>query len=379
MRVWIDALATTNQSGRHVLLGHLQGLVALGRSDLSFTVLYPAGCSGLPVDLGSTVVWCACPASTRQWYWRHVWERWSLPGRVTPEVADVVLVMSGTSLRGISVPQVSLAMNPWALVPGVERSLAERMKAFLQRHAYRRAVREADAMVYLSGYLRDAYCQNAGMQARQAAVVYASVGSDVRASADRLAGEPRQPGRSVCVSAMAAHKGIETLVEALDLLRTRHGRQGHLDLVGAWPDSSYEHKIRLQVARLGLQAQVNFRGHLPRTELLECCARAEVFAILSRCESFGIPGVEAQALGTPVVCSDAGAMPEVYGRGAIVVPVGDASAAAGALAQVLGDASVRARLSDVARANARRFCQIDASRVLLEFLETVAHSEARTL
>jgi glycosyltransferase involved in cell wall biosynthesis len=377
MRVWIDALATTNQSGRHVLLSHLEGMVALGRPDLAITVLYPAGCPGFPMALSPTVVWRACPAMTRLWFWRQGWERCVLPGRVTPKVADVLLLMSGASLRGLGVPQVALAMNPWALTPGVAGSLTQRLKAALQRVAYRRAVREADGIIYLSAHLRDAYHRNAGSQARRAAVIPASVGSDVWTYADRLAGQPPHRGGIVCVSAMAPHKGVETLVAALGLLRTRHGRTVPLALVGGWPDPGYERRVRSQVARLGLQSQVEVRGHLPRADLLQACARAEVFALMSRCESFGIPGVEAQALGTPVVCSDAGALPEVYGHGALVVPAGDASTAAGALDQVLGDAALRARLSVAARVNAGRFCQADTSRALLAFLETVVREAGR--
>ncbi len=372
MRVWIDALATTNASGRHVLLGHLEGILSLGRKDVSFTVLYPNGCPGFPANLGPAVSWKACPSLTRRWYWRQAWERLMLGRHVTPRVADVLVVMSGTWVRGVGVPQISLAMNPWALAAGVPMTLGQRVKAAMQRHAYRCAVRKADGMVYLSGYLRDAYHLAAGTCARREAVVYASVGADVWEMAGRRSGGGRDRDRIICVSAMAPHKGIETLLSALELLRTRHGRVARLTLVGNWPDRAYETRMRSQVARLGLESQVDILGHLPRKELLECCASAEVFALLSRCESFGIPGVEAQALGIPVVCSNAGAMPEVYGEGALTVPVGDASEAARALDRVLGDAALRDRLSDAACANARRFRQPEAGRLLLEFIEATA-------
>src|SRR5688500_13488300 len=84
-----------------------------------------------------------------------------------------------------------------------------------------------------------------------------------------------------------------------------------------------------------------------RADLL---AGAAVFAYPSRYEGFGLPTLEAMSAGTPVVTTRAGALPEVVGDGALLVPVGDKDALAGALASVLGDDEVRAGL--VARGTA---------------------------
>lgn len=379
MRVLIDALSTTNQSGRHVLHGHLRGMIAARPRELDVTVLYPGGCKEVPAGLGPCVRWMACPPGTRRWWFRHLWERASLRRIVAMESPDVVLIMSGTALPSLGVPQVSLAMNPWALVPGIAEAPLERIKAALQRRAYRRAVRTADGMAYLSAFMRDAYERNAGRSARRSAIVYSPVGDDVREFARRRHGISRRPGSLVCVSAMARHKGIETLVGTMREMRDRHGRYCRLRLVGGWPDPAYERRIRSQVRQLELDAQVEFAGHLSREDVLMSCAEAEVFVLLSRCESFGIPGLEAQALGTPVVCSSAGAMPEIYGQGALVVPVDDASVAAVTIMRVMDDAECWSRLSQSASSNACRFVADNAGRVLLGLLETTIREGAMRL
>lgn len=370
MRVWINALSTTNASGQHVLRGLLRGLTELGTT-WSFVVGYPAGCAGFPMDAGPAVKWCACPPITRHWWWRHIWERMALASRIKADRGDVLLNMSGTTLHARGIREVSLAMNPWALVPDVLQSPIQSMKGALQRGAYRRAVRTADGMAYLSGYLQAAYHGLAGSGARRETVVYTGVDEDVWAYGGRCAGVMREPGRIVCVSAMAAHKGVETLLSALHRLRTRCGREARLTLMGGWPDDAYARRIRAQVETLALTPYVTIAGHVPRAELLEGCARAEVFALLSRCESFGIPGVEAQALGTPVVCSRVGALPEIYGAGALAVSVDDPVATADALDQILGDAAFRQGLSVAAQANAQRFRQPDVSRGLYALLRDV--------
>jgi glycosyltransferase involved in cell wall biosynthesis len=71
---------------------------------------------------------------------------------------------------------------------------------------------------------------------------------------------------------------------------------------------------------------------------------ATVFAYPSLYEGFGIPPLEAMAAGTPVVASDAGALPEVLGDAARLVPAGDEEALAGALGQLVEDSGAREAL-----------------------------------
>ena len=256
-----------------------------------------------------------------------------MPAVVRKTRADAVFNPAGIVYSGLSVPQISFAQNPWSLVPEVRYGWRDHAKALLQRHAYRRAVKIASVLVFNSEFMRQAYRENAGRREKRSYVIHQGVDEETFCAAKKMRNVvERRRFQVLCVSVMARHKGVETVVEALRLLRNESGIPANLVLVGGWPDLQYENFIREKVAQYGLHDIVEFRGHVPKDELHCAYAESKVFCLMSRCESFGIPGIEAQAFGTPVVSSNCCAIPEVCGAGALYADPGDASEVAENLA-----------------------------------------------
>ena len=75
----------------------------------------------------------------------------------------------------------------------------------------------------------------------------------------------------------------------------------------------------------------------------------------SRYEGFGLPPLEAMALGCPVVCSNASSLPEVVGDAARMFEAGDAGALRAAMDAVLGSTEVAAGLRAKGPARAATF------------------------
>ena len=100
----------------------------------------------------------------------------------------------------------------------------------------------------------------------------------------------------------------------------------------------------------GLAGSVDFLGSVP--DIWDHLARADVFALASRSEAFGIAIAEAMAAGLPVVAPAVGAIPELVrpGETGELFPPGDAAAMADHLVRLLTSPDVRAGMSAAALA-----------------------------
>ena len=88
---------------------------------------------------------------------------------------------------------------------------------------------------------------------------------------------------------------------------------------------------------------MRFTGPVPEAELVDLLQRAAVVAIPSLYEGFSLPAVEAMACATPLVTTDAGALPEVVGDEAKRARAGDVGELTDALRRVL-DSDLAGRL-----------------------------------
>lgn len=122
------------------------------------------------------------------------------------------------------------------------------------------------------------------------------------------------------------------------------GRQPGVALVIAGPDGWGAGELDRAITASPAREQVVRVGWVDGPERDALLAGAAVFAYPSLYEGFGLPPLEAMAAGAPVVASDAGALPEVLGDAALLVPPGDEEALAGALDHLLEDPAAREQL-----------------------------------
>lgn len=108
-------------------------------------------------------------------------------------------------------------------------------------------------------------------------------------------------------------------------------------------------------AHEGISHRVVATGYLPDADLEALLGAAQALAFPSTYEGFGLPVLDAQRLGVPVVCSTAASLPEVAGEGAVFAEPNSVDSLAGALARVVDDPDERDRLVAAGRRNVERF------------------------
>jgi glycosyltransferase involved in cell wall biosynthesis len=116
-------------------------------------------------------------------------------------------------------------------------------------------------------------------------------------------------------------KGLDILIKSFKIVRQRHD---NISLLIVGKDVNMLPKLEKLVIDLELD-DVIFTGLLSKEDLLKAYICADVFALPSSYEAFGLTLLEAMAQGVPVVATNVGGMPYVleYGRDGILVPYGN--------------------------------------------------------
>ena len=164
--------------------------------------------------------------------------------------------------------------------------------------------------------------------------------------------DARDPARIAFVGRLTREKGVFDLIEAVALLRASHPRV-RLELAGDGDADA----IARHAYELGIGDRVLIRGWCAAGARERILARTGVFALPSHAEGLPMSLLEAMAAGCPVVASRVGGIPDAVhdGTEGLLVPAGDVAALAAALARVLSDRDLAARLGASAQvAIARR-------------------------
>ncbi len=162
--------------------------------------------------------------------------------------------------------------------------------------------------------------------------------------------------RWLAVGRVAPNKGIELAIMALLVTRAHYDPRATLEVIGRPVVPAYTRALERFAAELGLFGAVVFRGQVSDDQLVEAMGAASALVMASQHEGFGVPVIEAMAMGLPVVANRSGALPEIVGDGGLLVDAHDPYALAAALHRVQADAGLRSLLEAAA---ARRVESLD--------------------
>jgi glycosyltransferase involved in cell wall biosynthesis len=203
----------------------------------------------------------------------------------------------------------------------------------------------SDRLVAVSGYGREILLRK-GVPDDKVSVV--QPGFDRLAPVERSKRVPGRAARVLCVAQWIPRKGILELVLAW---RERERFGAVLELVGETDaDPDYAASI---VEAAADDPSILIHGPVDDAALSKLYASADLFALPSRYEGYGMVFAEALSFGLPILACRVGPVPEIVGEeAALLVPPENPDALAGAVDRLLLDGGLRKKMSTAAACRA---------------------------
>ena len=345
-------------TGVHRVARELIGQLGRRREELTElfgavpVILAPRSAPADTIDAG-------LPLRRESWLTGQPWEQLELPLR-----ARGTLLLSFCNLAPVLHP-ASIPMLHDAQTFSTPRSYSLAFRSFyrlVQPMIGARALR----VLTVSDYSRGELVRYGIAPAGQIRVIHNGVEHGCRLAPDAgvLGALGLRPGGYVlALASTQAHKNIRVLLEAFSGERPGGGLQ--LVLFGG------ESRASFAAAGLAVPDGVVFAGRVSDADLAGLMASALCFAMPSTTEGFGLPPLEAMALGCPAVVAPCGALPEVCGQAALYAAPDAPEQWRDAFRRLDRDEGLRARLRALGRDHAKAMSWARAGEQLMTVLREV--------
>ncbi len=242
--------------------------------------------------------------------------------------------------------------------------------------------RSLDRLIVVTHYLHRQATHHLPMDPRRIVPIHCgvapgrSISEECLARRCRATGVPLPPRSGFHVGLFGRicdYKGQHLLVDAVEMLRAK-GKPIHAWIIGEPFDPEYLAALRQDVARRGLADLVHFLGF--QRDPMELMAAFDVVTLTTRNETFGLVLVEAMQVGTAVVGSREGGVPEIIddGETGLLFETWNAADLARALEQLHDDPSLRRRLALAGQRKAAR--SFDRDRQFAKVLDVLVGETA---
>jgi len=299
-------------------------------------------------------------------YERHGLIHWAMRNGVTG-----LIMLNGHAIPNCSIPQLVHNQDPWPYRPQAWTKRTDPLQAFVKRRGHVNGMRSAHVYGWTSHYLRELVCAWHREQPARDCVFYNGLPEEwiERARIGTSIPIERRPLQIVTVSNLTGYKRQELVVRAVARLQQepefkllRYVVIGH----GIRRELKRLHELAI---KLGVQESVSIEGRVSSDRVNQAMAKSRAFVLMSLCESFGLPAIEAMTFGTPVVVSASCAHPEICADAAALVRADDLDHLVDTLKVVLQNPNEAAAMAERGRKRALDFRWSDTIRQMLMYLE----------
>ena len=330
----------------------------------------------LALPANCNLLWA--PAFAAEIRARMAYERGEFAAWARSSHVSAILQLNGMIIPEIGIPTLAHCQDPWPYRPEAWDRKTDALKAFLKRRANKQAFRQAAFVGWTSGYLKDLMCDRLGITPKNGAVIYNGIPDDWVKQAERAM--PPYSGRPleiITISNVAPYKQQEMVIRAMpDLVKKPGLTKLKYRIAGHCPPAYAAHLKQL-AAKLGVADAVILEGRVSRERIVELFSTARCYVLMSKCESFGLPAIEAMAFGTPVIAANCCAIPEVCGKAAQLCTANDLPGLVDTISRVVLDLTVAEEMRREGLNTLRRYSWAKAAEQMATVCERPTSSEAR--
>jgi len=285
------------------------------------------------------------PAAAAGRVGRILWEQMRLPGLLTREEFDILHAPGYVMPWRLGIPAVLTVYDILALT---HPRWCKASNAWHYGLMMPRSIRRAARVVVPSAYVASQILKCVpNMPEDKLRVVPLGVESAFRPATPDEVEKTRDRYQLtepylLCVGNIEPKKNLIATVQALEAVADCIPHR--LVIAGAMGWRAGKIMRRFQQVADRLPGRILHLGYVPQQSLAALYTGAELCIHWSLFEGFGLVPLEAMACGTPVIASDQGALPEVAGDAAEVVPIGEPAALGEAIVRLVSDEGRRQEL-----------------------------------
>lgn len=238
----------------------------------------------------------------------------------------------------------------------------------------KRSIQIADKVVAISQFTKDEIIEILHIEPDKIEVIYCAAGDEYKRVDD--------PGERVrirekyglnnkyilFVGNFNPRKNLERIIKAFDQLKRKYGVEHKLIIVGekGW-------KFSQEDALKGISAteDICFIDYVEKNDLPAIYSMADTFVFTTLYEGFGIPLIESQRCGAPVLASNTSCFEEIAGSGAIYVDPYNESDICEGMYRIIKEEDLRKQLIVEGYKNSERFSWVSSAEKLYQIIESV--------
>lgn len=292
--------------------------------------------------------------------WRRQPEALFIPAHVLPPGSPKNSVVAIHGLEYEYFPEYYSPLRRWYL-----------------RWSTKRAVKRAGGLIAVSDNTKKDLVKLYGCQKEKIEVVYHGAGISINSVISARSDSPetrREPGMTtgdnpylLYLGRVETKKNVQGILEAYKILKEEYKVPHELVLAGARGFGYEILKLKIKNCKLRIK-ELGYIDDVAKWQLLR---GADVFLFPSFYEGFGLPVLEAQSAGVPVVTSANSCLPEVAGEGALFVNPKNPAQIAEAAKLIIDDSDLRDRLRQSGFENIKRFSWEKCARETLKIVTRV--------